>query len=99
MTYDELNDKSLRQRVKDWTDGKVNVLRLMNICTRSLNGRDAAHSPHAQLREWPGHHRYGSFPRTGRASCFIRCDVEEAAFNTHITIHLPEFDVPWILAK
>lgn len=98
ITYDELtSDKSLRDRVKEWTGGKVHSGKSVSQAV-SLIHTATGDSSHAQLRQWSDHDSSRTFPGPRRASCVIWSHVKTTAVTTNIFIHLQEPHLSRLLA-
>jgi hypothetical protein len=96
LTYDELNDKSLREKIKEWTNGKVLSCRnpslfISIICVQGYPSG-------LKLCRRRFYYSHGQTSWTRRTPGFLWRHVKAAAFTADLSSHIQESHFPWILA-
>jgi hypothetical protein len=98
LTYDDLLDKNLRTRIKEWTGGKVWNVFLSHL-TAIHEWRITANSSWPQLYWRQRNNVNGGSVGTQCSSRFVRRNVEATALLADIVVHFQEPDKSWILAE
>jgi hypothetical protein len=76
-TYDELSQKSFRDKVKEWTGGKVRPV--IHLHSHIQRPRFIVPPLGLKLRFWAGNNVHGASPWVRCAPSFIWCNVEAAS--------------------